>query len=155
MSPSVAVIVFLHWQWCFLFVFCFFKLLIKLGPEPSPKLSTSPPSSFGSPGRRPPKSPSEQKERKPSSSDDKKKVVRDIFFLSLSLSQSAILHSRDVGDFLNNRCCLISIVLCFSTGGVTETPVTTGRSTLEKWPFRRGLVRVHLEQSSRASGTEM
>ncbi|XP_029684822.1 serine/threonine-protein kinase A-Raf isoform X2 [Takifugu rubripes] len=47
-----------------------------LGPEPSPKLSTSPPSSFGSPGRRPPKSPSEQKERKPSSSDDKKKVHR-------------------------------------------------------------------------------
>uniref|UniRef100_H2RWC6 non-specific serine/threonine protein kinase n=1 Tax=Takifugu rubripes TaxID=31033 RepID=H2RWC6_TAKRU len=45
-------------------------------PEPSPKLSTSPPSSFGSPGRRPPKSPSEQKERKPSSSDDKKKVHR-------------------------------------------------------------------------------
>uniref|UniRef100_A0A674P232 non-specific serine/threonine protein kinase n=1 Tax=Takifugu rubripes TaxID=31033 RepID=A0A674P232_TAKRU len=47
-----------------------------VGTEPSPKLSTSPPSSFGSPGRRPPKSPSEQKERKPSSSDDKKKVHR-------------------------------------------------------------------------------
>uniref|UniRef100_A0A3B4XC14 non-specific serine/threonine protein kinase n=1 Tax=Seriola lalandi dorsalis TaxID=1841481 RepID=A0A3B4XC14_SERLL len=44
-------------------------------PEPSPKPSTSPPSSLGSPGRRPPKSPSEHKERKPSSSDDKKKVV--------------------------------------------------------------------------------
>uniref|UniRef100_A0A8C6SP50 non-specific serine/threonine protein kinase n=1 Tax=Neogobius melanostomus TaxID=47308 RepID=A0A8C6SP50_9GOBI len=35
-----------------------------------------PPSSLGSPGRRPPKSPSEHKERKPSSSDDKKKVQR-------------------------------------------------------------------------------
>lgn len=45
------------------------------GPEPSPKPSTSPPSSLGSPGRRPPKSPSEHKERKPSLSDDKKKVV--------------------------------------------------------------------------------
>lgn len=48
---------------------------VDAGPEPSPKLSTSPPSSLGSPGRRPPKSPSEHKERKPSSSDDKKKVV--------------------------------------------------------------------------------
>jgi len=48
---------------------------VALGPEPSPKPSTSPPSSLGSPGRRPPKSPSEHKERKPSSSDDKKKVV--------------------------------------------------------------------------------
>uniref|UniRef100_A0A1A7W9Q9 non-specific serine/threonine protein kinase n=1 Tax=Iconisemion striatum TaxID=60296 RepID=A0A1A7W9Q9_9TELE len=47
-----------------------------IGPEPSPKPSTSPPSSLGSPGRRPPKSPSEHKERKPSSSDDKKKVHR-------------------------------------------------------------------------------
>ncbi|XP_012671408.1 serine/threonine-protein kinase A-Raf [Clupea harengus] len=46
-----------------------------MGPEPSPKPSTSPPS-LGSPGRRPPKSPSEHKERKPSSSDDKKKVHR-------------------------------------------------------------------------------
>ncbi|KAJ8005886.1 hypothetical protein DPEC_G00122560 [Dallia pectoralis] len=44
-----------------------------MGPEPSPKPSTSPPS-LGSPGRRPPKSPSEHKERKPSSSDDKKKL---------------------------------------------------------------------------------
>uniref|UniRef100_A0AAR2JHP5 non-specific serine/threonine protein kinase n=1 Tax=Pygocentrus nattereri TaxID=42514 RepID=A0AAR2JHP5_PYGNA len=42
------------------------------GPEPSPKPSTSPPQ-LGSPGRRPPKSPSEHKERKPSSSDEKKK----------------------------------------------------------------------------------
>lgn len=50
-----------------------------LGPEPSPKPSTSPPSSLGSPGRRPPKSPSEHKERKPSLSDDKKKVVRDLW----------------------------------------------------------------------------
>uniref|UniRef100_H3CZ21 non-specific serine/threonine protein kinase n=1 Tax=Tetraodon nigroviridis TaxID=99883 RepID=H3CZ21_TETNG len=47
-----------------------------IGPEPSPKLSTSPTSSLGSPGRRPIKSPSENKERKPSSSDDKKKVHR-------------------------------------------------------------------------------
>ncbi|XP_062399159.1 serine/threonine-protein kinase A-Raf [Sardina pilchardus] len=46
-----------------------------MGPETSPKPSTSPPS-LGSPGRRPPKSPSEHKERKPSSSDDKKKVHR-------------------------------------------------------------------------------
>ncbi|KAL3976345.1 hypothetical protein ACER0C_022231 [Sarotherodon galilaeus] len=38
--------------------------------------STSPPSSFGSPGKKPPKSPSEPRERKPSSSDDKKKVHR-------------------------------------------------------------------------------
>uniref|UniRef100_A0AAR2KUX9 non-specific serine/threonine protein kinase n=1 Tax=Pygocentrus nattereri TaxID=42514 RepID=A0AAR2KUX9_PYGNA len=44
-------------------------------PEPSPKPSTSPPQ-LGSPGRRPPKSPSEHKERKPSSSDEKKKVHR-------------------------------------------------------------------------------
>uniref|UniRef100_A0A3P8NYF7 non-specific serine/threonine protein kinase n=1 Tax=Astatotilapia calliptera TaxID=8154 RepID=A0A3P8NYF7_ASTCA len=47
-----------------------------IGPEPSPKPSTSPPSSFGSPGKKPPKSPSEPRERKPSSSDDKKKVHR-------------------------------------------------------------------------------
>ncbi|XP_021164882.2 serine/threonine-protein kinase A-Raf isoform X2 [Fundulus heteroclitus] len=47
-----------------------------IGPEPSPKASTSPPSSLGSPGRRLQKSPLEHKERKPSSSDDKKKVVR-------------------------------------------------------------------------------
>ncbi|XP_028851496.1 serine/threonine-protein kinase A-Raf isoform X2 [Denticeps clupeoides] len=45
------------------------------GPELSPKPSTSPPS-LGSPGRRPPKSPSEHKERKPQSSDEKKKVHR-------------------------------------------------------------------------------
>lgn len=53
----------------------FLNWLVDAGPEPSPKLSTSPPASLGSPGRRPPKSPSEHKERKPSSSDDKKKVV--------------------------------------------------------------------------------
>uniref|UniRef100_A0A669D9X5 non-specific serine/threonine protein kinase n=1 Tax=Oreochromis niloticus TaxID=8128 RepID=A0A669D9X5_ORENI len=47
-----------------------------IGPEPSPKPSTSPPSSFSSPGKKPPKSPSEPRERKPSSSDDKKKVHR-------------------------------------------------------------------------------
>uniref|UniRef100_A0A8C2KEL1 non-specific serine/threonine protein kinase n=1 Tax=Cyprinus carpio TaxID=7962 RepID=A0A8C2KEL1_CYPCA len=45
------------------------------GQESSPKPSTSPPH-LGSPGRRPPKSPSEPKERKQSSSDDKKKVHR-------------------------------------------------------------------------------
>uniref|UniRef100_A0A4W4H4B1 non-specific serine/threonine protein kinase n=1 Tax=Electrophorus electricus TaxID=8005 RepID=A0A4W4H4B1_ELEEL len=45
------------------------------GPEPSPKPSTSPPH-LGSPGRKPPKSPSDHKERKPSSSDDKKRVHR-------------------------------------------------------------------------------
>uniref|UniRef100_A0A668SH18 non-specific serine/threonine protein kinase n=1 Tax=Oreochromis aureus TaxID=47969 RepID=A0A668SH18_OREAU len=49
---------------------------VSVGPEPSPKPSTSPPSSFGSPGKKPPKSPSEPRERKPSSSDDKKKVHR-------------------------------------------------------------------------------
>uniref|UniRef100_A0A8C9V9Y1 non-specific serine/threonine protein kinase n=1 Tax=Scleropages formosus TaxID=113540 RepID=A0A8C9V9Y1_SCLFO len=43
--------------------------------EPSPNPSTSP-LLLGSPGRRPPKSPSEHKERKSSSSDDKKKVHR-------------------------------------------------------------------------------
>ncbi|XP_026067547.1 serine/threonine-protein kinase A-Raf [Carassius auratus] len=46
-----------------------------MGPESSPKPSTSPPH-IGSPGKRPPKSPSEPKERKQSSSDDKKKVYR-------------------------------------------------------------------------------
>uniref|UniRef100_A0A669B2P8 non-specific serine/threonine protein kinase n=1 Tax=Oreochromis niloticus TaxID=8128 RepID=A0A669B2P8_ORENI len=49
---------------------------VSVGPEPSPKPSTSPPSSFSSPGKKPPKSPSEPRERKPSSSDDKKKVHR-------------------------------------------------------------------------------
>ncbi|XP_027889272.1 serine/threonine-protein kinase A-Raf [Xiphophorus couchianus] len=47
-----------------------------IGPEPSPKPPTSPPSSLGSPGRRLQKSPLEHKERKSSSSDDKKKVHR-------------------------------------------------------------------------------
>uniref|UniRef100_A0A8B9JUZ1 non-specific serine/threonine protein kinase n=1 Tax=Astyanax mexicanus TaxID=7994 RepID=A0A8B9JUZ1_ASTMX len=51
------------------------RTLLPTGPEPSPKPSTSPPQ-LGSPGRRPPKSPSEHKERKPSSSDEKKKVHR-------------------------------------------------------------------------------
>ncbi|KAG7472501.1 hypothetical protein MATL_G00109450 [Megalops atlanticus] len=50
-------------------------MVFSTGMEPSPKPSTSPPS-LGSPGRRPPKSPSEPRERKPSSSDDKKKVHR-------------------------------------------------------------------------------
>uniref|UniRef100_A0A8C6NV42 non-specific serine/threonine protein kinase n=1 Tax=Nothobranchius furzeri TaxID=105023 RepID=A0A8C6NV42_NOTFU len=53
-----------------------FHTFISAGPEPSPKPSTSPPSSLGSPGRKQPKSPSDHKERKPSSSDDKKKVHR-------------------------------------------------------------------------------
>uniref|UniRef100_A0A3Q0RNG4 non-specific serine/threonine protein kinase n=1 Tax=Amphilophus citrinellus TaxID=61819 RepID=A0A3Q0RNG4_AMPCI len=56
---------------------CWFVFALRgFCPEPSPKPSTSPPSSFGSPGKRPPKSPSEHRERKPSSSDDKKKVHR-------------------------------------------------------------------------------
>uniref|UniRef100_A0A672LJ18 non-specific serine/threonine protein kinase n=1 Tax=Sinocyclocheilus grahami TaxID=75366 RepID=A0A672LJ18_SINGR len=46
--------------------------MLSTGQESSPKPSTSPPH-LGSPGRRPPKSPSEPKERKQSSSDDKKK----------------------------------------------------------------------------------
>ncbi|XP_026112581.1 serine/threonine-protein kinase A-Raf-like [Carassius auratus] len=49
--------------------------IFTMGQESSPKPSTSPPHQ-GSPGRRPPKSPSEPKERKQSSSDDKKKVHR-------------------------------------------------------------------------------
>ncbi|XP_061585658.1 serine/threonine-protein kinase A-Raf isoform X2 [Cololabis saira] len=51
----------------------------RIGPEPSPKPSTSPPSYLSSPGKRPLKSPSEHKDRKPSSSDDKKKTrgIRD------------------------------------------------------------------------------
>ncbi|XP_038559096.1 serine/threonine-protein kinase A-Raf [Micropterus salmoides] len=64
-----------------------------IGPEPSPKPSTSPPSSFGSPGRRPPKSPSDHKERKPSSSDDKKKVHRGGYRDS---SYYWEVHSREV-----------------------------------------------------------
>uniref|UniRef100_A0A665UWS7 non-specific serine/threonine protein kinase n=1 Tax=Echeneis naucrates TaxID=173247 RepID=A0A665UWS7_ECHNA len=64
-----------------------------IGPEPSSKLSTSPPSSLGSPGRRPPKSPSEHKERKPSSSDDKKKVHRGGYRDS---SYYWEVHSREV-----------------------------------------------------------
>ncbi|KAI4876679.1 hypothetical protein NFI96_000651 [Prochilodus magdalenae] len=62
------------------------------GPEPSPKLSTSP-SQLGSPGRRPPKSPSEHKERKPSSSDEKKKVHRSGYRDS---SYYWEVHSREV-----------------------------------------------------------
>uniref|UniRef100_A0A8P4K2D4 non-specific serine/threonine protein kinase n=1 Tax=Dicentrarchus labrax TaxID=13489 RepID=A0A8P4K2D4_DICLA len=61
--------------------------------SPSPKPSTSPPSSLGSPGRRPPKSPSEHKERKPSSSDDKKKVHRGGYRDS---SYYWEVHSREV-----------------------------------------------------------
>ncbi|XP_041691774.1 serine/threonine-protein kinase A-Raf-like isoform X2 [Coregonus clupeaformis] len=63
-----------------------------MGPEPSSKPSTSPPS-LGSPGRRPPKSPSEHKERKPSSSDDKKKVHRGGYRDS---SYYWEVHSREV-----------------------------------------------------------
>uniref|UniRef100_A0AAQ5ZWG3 non-specific serine/threonine protein kinase n=1 Tax=Amphiprion ocellaris TaxID=80972 RepID=A0AAQ5ZWG3_AMPOC len=55
--------------------------------------STSPPSSLGSPGRRPPKSPSEHKERKPSSSDEKKKVHRGAYRDS---SYYWEVHSREV-----------------------------------------------------------
>uniref|UniRef100_A0A8P4GI66 non-specific serine/threonine protein kinase n=1 Tax=Dicentrarchus labrax TaxID=13489 RepID=A0A8P4GI66_DICLA len=66
---------------------------VSVGPEPSPKPSTSPPSSLGSPGRRPPKSPSEHKERKPSSSDDKKKVHRGGYRDS---SYYWEVHSREV-----------------------------------------------------------
>uniref|UniRef100_A0A7N8WVE5 non-specific serine/threonine protein kinase n=1 Tax=Mastacembelus armatus TaxID=205130 RepID=A0A7N8WVE5_9TELE len=55
--------------------------------------STSPPSSLGSPGRKPPKSPSEHKERKPSSSDDKKKVHRGGYRDS---SYYWEVHSREV-----------------------------------------------------------
>ncbi|KAA8592834.1 hypothetical protein FQN60_018289 [Etheostoma spectabile] len=64
-----------------------------MGPEPSPKPSTSPPTTLGSPGRRPPKSPSEHKERKPSSSDDKKKVHRGGYRDS---SYYWEVHSREV-----------------------------------------------------------
>uniref|UniRef100_A0A8C5AUW3 non-specific serine/threonine protein kinase n=1 Tax=Gadus morhua TaxID=8049 RepID=A0A8C5AUW3_GADMO len=63
------------------------------GPEPSPKPSTSPPSSLGSPGRRPPKSPSEHKERKPSSSDGQKKVHRGGYRDSTYYWE---VHSREV-----------------------------------------------------------
>nr|XP_029534409.1 serine/threonine-protein kinase A-Raf-like isoform X2 [Oncorhynchus nerka] len=62
-----------------------------MGPEPSSKPSTSPPS-LESPGRRPPKSPSEHKERKPSS-DDKKKVHRGGYRDS---SYYWEVHSREV-----------------------------------------------------------
>uniref|UniRef100_A0A672LL28 non-specific serine/threonine protein kinase n=1 Tax=Sinocyclocheilus grahami TaxID=75366 RepID=A0A672LL28_SINGR len=58
----------------------------------SPKPSTSPPH-LGSPGRRPPKSPSEPKERKQSSSDDKKKVHRGGYRDS---SYYWEVHSREV-----------------------------------------------------------
>ncbi|XP_010778497.1 LOW QUALITY PROTEIN: serine/threonine-protein kinase A-Raf-like [Notothenia coriiceps] len=64
-----------------------------MGPEPSPKPSTSPPSSLFTPGSRPPKSPSEHKERKPSSSDDKKKVHRGGYRDS---SYYWEVHSREV-----------------------------------------------------------
>ncbi|XP_030646899.1 serine/threonine-protein kinase A-Raf [Chanos chanos] len=64
-----------------------------MGPEPSPKPSTSPPQ-MGSPGRRTPKSPSDPKERKPSSSsDDKKKVHRGGYRDS---SYYWEVHSREV-----------------------------------------------------------
>ncbi|XP_057208937.1 serine/threonine-protein kinase A-Raf [Triplophysa rosa] len=63
-----------------------------IGPESSPKPSTSPPH-LGSPGRRPPKSPSEPKERKSSSSDDKKKVHRGGYRDS---SYYWEVHSREV-----------------------------------------------------------
>uniref|UniRef100_A0A672RVC5 non-specific serine/threonine protein kinase n=1 Tax=Sinocyclocheilus grahami TaxID=75366 RepID=A0A672RVC5_SINGR len=62
------------------------------GQESSSKPSTSPPH-LGSPGRRPPKSPSEPKERKQSSSDDKKKVHRGGYRDS---SYYWEVHSREV-----------------------------------------------------------
>uniref|UniRef100_A0A671K9W0 non-specific serine/threonine protein kinase n=1 Tax=Sinocyclocheilus anshuiensis TaxID=1608454 RepID=A0A671K9W0_9TELE len=62
------------------------------GQESSPKPSASPPH-LGSPGRRPPKSPSEPKERKQSSSDDKKKVHRGGYRDS---SYYWEVHSREV-----------------------------------------------------------
>uniref|UniRef100_A0A8C8H4G9 non-specific serine/threonine protein kinase n=1 Tax=Oncorhynchus tshawytscha TaxID=74940 RepID=A0A8C8H4G9_ONCTS len=71
---------------------CSFGTVLYTVPEPSPKPSTSPPS-LGSPGRRPPKSPSEHKERKPSSSDDKKKVHRGGYRDS---SYYWEVHSREV-----------------------------------------------------------
>uniref|UniRef100_A0A8C7M6C7 non-specific serine/threonine protein kinase n=1 Tax=Oncorhynchus kisutch TaxID=8019 RepID=A0A8C7M6C7_ONCKI len=71
---------------------CSFGTVLYTVPEPSPKTSTSPPS-LGSPGRRPPKSPSEHKERKPSSSDDKKKVHRGGYRDS---SYYWEVHSREV-----------------------------------------------------------
>uniref|UniRef100_A0A8D0CUL3 non-specific serine/threonine protein kinase n=1 Tax=Sander lucioperca TaxID=283035 RepID=A0A8D0CUL3_SANLU len=67
--------------------------MLTYSPEPSPKPSTSPPTTLGSPGRRPPKSPSEHKERKPSSSDDKKKVHRGGYRDS---SYYWEVHSREV-----------------------------------------------------------
>uniref|UniRef100_A0A8C1UH31 non-specific serine/threonine protein kinase n=1 Tax=Cyprinus carpio TaxID=7962 RepID=A0A8C1UH31_CYPCA len=66
--------------------------LFTMGQESSPKPSTSPPH-LGSPGRRPPKSPSEPKERKQSSSDDKKKVHRGGYRDS---SYYWEVHSREV-----------------------------------------------------------
>lgn len=75
----------------------FFYWFLDAGPEPSPKLSTSPTSSLGSPGRRPIKSPSENKERKPSSSDDKKKVVSGV--PSLPLATADLLFDLDLDLF--------------------------------------------------------
>lgn len=49
----------------------------------------------------------------------------------------------------------IQSMCCFSTEGATETPVTTGRSTLERSTFRRESALAPLEPSSRASGMEM
>uniref|UniRef100_A0A8C1KW94 non-specific serine/threonine protein kinase n=1 Tax=Cyprinus carpio TaxID=7962 RepID=A0A8C1KW94_CYPCA len=67
-------------------------MVLSTGQESSPKPSTSPPH-LGSPGRRPPKSPSEPKERKQSSSDDKKKVHRGGYRDS---SYYWEVHSREV-----------------------------------------------------------
>uniref|UniRef100_A0A8C2F2B3 non-specific serine/threonine protein kinase n=1 Tax=Cyprinus carpio TaxID=7962 RepID=A0A8C2F2B3_CYPCA len=66
--------------------------VLSTGQESSPKPSTSPPH-LGSPGKRPPKSPSEPKERKQSSSDDKKKVHRGGYRDS---SYYWEVHSREV-----------------------------------------------------------
>uniref|UniRef100_A0A673MLV0 non-specific serine/threonine protein kinase n=1 Tax=Sinocyclocheilus rhinocerous TaxID=307959 RepID=A0A673MLV0_9TELE len=67
-------------------------VVLSTGQESTPKPSTSPPH-LGSPGRRPPKSPSEPKERKQSSSDDKKKVHRGGYRDS---SYYWEVHSREV-----------------------------------------------------------
>ncbi|XP_048861536.1 serine/threonine-protein kinase A-Raf-like [Brienomyrus brachyistius] len=74
-----------------------------MGLETLSKPSTSPPS-VGSPGKRPPKSPSETKERKSSSSDDKKKVHRggnrdSSYYWEVHSSEVTILKRIGTGSF--------------------------------------------------------
>ncbi|XP_023669196.2 serine/threonine-protein kinase A-Raf [Paramormyrops kingsleyae] len=74
-----------------------------IGLETLCKPSTSPPS-VGSPGKRPPKSPSETKERKSSSSDDKKKVHRggnrdSSYYWEVHSSEVTILKRIGTGSF--------------------------------------------------------